>query len=669
MKKTLLYMLSLVAIAGCIADDRNNKMVDDTFALTARETLIQASVHTGGYSVGIAKNGKGQTAAAVTVSASAADCAQALAAYNEANGTDFEAVPESLFSLSDTQVSFEVADVVKDLTVTWDAAQLADKIGNSTGYVIPLMIRSSELDVNTDKSFVLIQVLRSALSVTQTALERSVGRKNVEPDPSGRQPALQETITLDLESTNAIKNVGMEFPVVIDNSLVEEYNKTAETPAQAAPQGLVKLLTEQVAIPESGKSATFKIELDKSVLLGPDGKLQEFPNYVVPVRVDKDRVRASRKGEEFSLQGIAYGNLVTYISVRYQKSTGSVVISREWGKYSTAEASWNQYFGGTAGSDRNVAMDDDFIYVAEFNSSKNLWAIDLKNPNSVRKVPVGTVGSEGFADIYLTCPRVLRNEDPAINGGRDVLVVSNLSTGQKLKMYFYVNGTAEDPSVVNFNIWADRRLGDTWSFWGTLQKGMFYMKDFDDATALMTFKQEGRTSGNNSLQGRFVMPAAGTGAAAWWPFPEDKNAGLYGVRNKINTFSVRFQSDSWTAIGGNETTSTQLSGYYENCAFQYIEYAGKRFVAYTRQVDGNDGRLFVLEGKPTDSWDDIIAARNVVYHAAIQNAFEGEGDVEVSPRSSTHNGMDLCAREIGGDLYIAVIKQNVGLSLFKMTLN
>jgi len=669
MKRTILYILSLLALAGCFPDDRNNFMVEDSFSLTARQTLLQASVHTGACTVGLAKNGKGRSAASVTVSASEADCAEALARYNEANGTSFQALPESAFSLSGSTIAFDAEEVVKDLVVSWDPAALAERIGDSPDYVIPLKIKDSALDINETHNFVLIQVLRSTLSVTQTGLSRSISSKQVEPDPSGRQPVLQETVTLDLESSSAIRDIGMRFPVLIDNALVEEYNKTAEAPAQVAPEGLVKLLTQEVAIPESGKSATFKLEIDKSQLLGPDGKLKEFPDYVIPIRVDKDGIQASRKGEACSLPGLAYGNLVTYISIRYQKSTGEIVISREWGRYSSADAAWNASFGGTAGAERNVAMDDESIYIAEFNASKNLWAIDLKDPSRVRKVPVGTVLSEGLADIYLTCPRVLRNEDPAINGGRDVLVVSNLSTGQKLKMYFYVNGTTEDPSVVNFNIWADRRLGDTWTFWGTLQKGMFYMKDFDDGTALMTFKQEGRFTGNNSLQGRFVMPAVGTGAATWWPYPEDKNAGLYGVRNKVNSFIAAFQADSWSAIGGNETTSSQLDGYYENCEFQYIEYAGKRFVAYTRQVSGDDGRLFVLEGKATDRWEDIVRTRNVIYHAAIQNAFEGEGEVEPSPRSSGHNGMDLTAREIGGEVYIAVVKQNVGLSLFKMSVN
>ena len=669
MKKITIFLFGVLALAGCMKDDRNNFMVDDSFGLTARQQLIQASVHTGSCAVGVAKNGKGQTAASVRIAASGAAAADSLSAYNKRNGTSFVAVPESGYTLSETTLSYAAEEVVKEVTVSWDPDRLAAQIGDRSDYVIPVVISSDELSVNGDKQALFIQILRSSLSVTQTVLSRAVSRKNVEADDQGRVPTRKETLTLDLENTNAIKNIGMSFPVVIDNTLIAQYNETVENPAQAAPSGLVTVLTEEVAIPEGGKSASFKVEIDKSVLLDAEGKLQEFPDYVVPVKVDKNGLKATCKGDSYNLEGLGFGNMVVYIGIRYLKSTGGVEITREWGRYSTAEASWNEYFGGTPGSVRNVAMDDDYVYVAEFNATKNLWAINLHNPENVKKVAVGTVESDGLADIYLTCPRVLPNEDPSLNEGRDILVVSNLANNQVLKMYFYTEGIDKDPSPVNFNIWASRRLGDTWSFWGTLQKGMFYMKDFDDVNALMTFMQEGRFAGTNSLQGRFVMPETGTGAAAYWPFPENKNAGMYGIRNRINSYSVTFLSDSWEAIGGNETTSTQLSGYFENCAFQYIEFNGKRYVAYTRQVEGNDGRLFVLEGAATDSWESIITARNVIYHAAIQNSFEGEGDVEPSPRSSTHNGMDLTAREIGGDVYIAVVKQNVGLSLFKMVAN
>ena len=667
MKKTLLSIMFMAALCSCMKDDRNNDMVNDSFGITAREQVITASVHTGSCQVGVAKNGKGLSAATVNI----ASDASLVQAYNSAGNTAYEAVPQSAYTISDTSMEYGKEDVVKTVTLSWDPVQLAGIIGDREDMVIPLSISSSDptVKVNPDKSLVIVRVLRSALSVTQTSLSRSVSRRNVEPDDKGRVPSLTETMTMDLECSNAIKDMGMEFPVIIDNSLIQEYNATAETPAVKAPDGLVRLLADKVTIPEGGKSASFKAEFDKSVLLDGAGKLQEFPDYLIPIKVDNGGMKASYRGADFDLKGLDFGNMVTYVLVHYVKATGGVVITREWGRYSTADESWNAYFGGTAGSDRNVAMDDDYIYVAEFNSTKNLWAIDLRNPANVRKVPVGTVQSTGFADIYLSCPRVLPNEDPNLNGGKDILVVSNLATEQKLMMYFYSNGTSEDPSPVTFNIWMDRRLGDTWTFWGTVQKGMFYMKDFDNATALLTFKQEGRVAGTNSLQGRFEMPNVGTGAAAYWPFPDNKNAGMYGVRNHVNSYSVQFLSDSWSAIGGNETTSAQMDGYFENCEFQYIEFAGKRYVAYTRQVDGNDGRLFVLEGAATDTWESIITKRNVIYHAAIQNAFEGEGEVEVSPKSSTHNGMDLCAREIGGDVYIAVVKQNVGLSLFKMTVN
>ena len=664
MKKTFFYILSLLVLAGCIRDDRNYQMVDDTFSFTARQTLLQASVHTGSCPVGIAKNGKGQTAAAVTLTTSGAACTEALAKYNEENGTAFVALPESAYSLSDTRIAYEVEDVVKDLTVSWDPAALAAQIGDSPDYVIPVLVQSSDLSVNAEKSFVLIQVLRSSLAVTQTGLERTVTSKNVEPDPQGHQPVLQETVTLDLESNNAIKNVGMEFPVLIDNALIPVYNETAEKPAQAAPEGLIKILTPVVSIPESGKSATFKVEIDKSVLLGPDGKLQEFPDYVAPVRVDKDGVRASRKGEAFDLRGLDYGNLVTYIGIHYKKSTGSVVITREWGKFSTTDASWNAYFGGTAGSDRNVALDDDWIFVAETNKTKNLWAISLTNPSQVRKLPVGTVKDEGI--FYLSCPRMLKNGDASINGGKDVLAVSSMAEGDPT-LYLYDKGTNEDPSVLNMTTWASRRLGDTFTAWGSLQEGTLFFKDFNSAQGTVTFLLSGKTSGTLFLRGRVVAPPA-TGAGAYFPFPENVNAGPCTTRGGKDSWICHASKDLYSLEGAdNNPTLIPLSGYYADAAFRFIEFNGKRYIAYSRQVSGADGRLIVIEGKANESWETILENRAVIYQAAIQENAEMQEDYNESPRSSGNSGMDLDARQVGGDVYIAVVKQNVGLSLFKMS--
>ena len=114
---------------------------------------------------------------------------------------------------------------------------------------------------------------------------------------------------------------------------------------------------------------------------------------------------------------------------------------------------------------------------------------------------------------------------------------------------------------------------------------------------------------------------------------------------------------------------TPLSGYYADAAFRFIEFNGKRYVAYSRQVSSTDGRLIVLEGKATDSWEAILEQRNVIYQAAIQENAELQDEYNESPMASGNSGMDLDARQVGGDVYIAVVKQNVGLSVFKMAVD
>ena len=78
-------------------DDRLNFMVDDSFGLTAREAIVEASIHTGSFSVGIAKNGIGSSAASVEIISGADDDKAALDAYNKANGTFFKALPAYLY--------------------------------------------------------------------------------------------------------------------------------------------------------------------------------------------------------------------------------------------------------------------------------------------------------------------------------------------------------------------------------------------------------------------------------------------------------------------------------------------------------------------------------------------------------------------------------------------
>ena len=663
MKKILLFVCALAVAAGCITDDRENFMVPDSFGLTASDVLVNTSSHAGAFTFGVAKYGKGKTPATASVSIESGDAAAALDRYNASNGTQYKALPSSLFKLDNSSVSFKAEEAIKDVTISWDPVKVIEQVSSDTEYVLPVIVNSDDLKVNPDKQLLLLRFLRSTVGISQQNVGRQVNRKQVTPDAEGNSPQLKETVILDLKMDNLIKGVGLTFPVKIDNSLIAKANEGAEVPYVAAPDGLVNILTPVVSIPEGGESATFKVEIDKSVLLS-GGDLVAFPNYLIPVTIDTGALTATRKGEPFDLKGLAFGNRVVYFSVTYLESGLSV--TREWGLYSDASSSWSGYIDGfTAGADRNVTLDDDYIYIAETNTTKHLWAISRKDPRDFKLLPVGTVADAGI--FYLCCPRIIKNTDPAINDGKDVLAVCNMIEGDP-KLYIYDAGIDSDPSVLQMTTWAGRRLGDSFTVWGTMQGGTLFFKDFNSTQGTVTFWLRGKTTGTLYLNGRIMAPQA-TGAGAYFPFPDNINRGVSTIRGGTTAWLTATDKDLYTLEGAdNNPELIPLSGYYSDTAFRFIEFGGKRYVAYTRQVSSTDGRLFILEGTQEQDWKDIILERNVVYQGAIQNDTENEKlSDEPSPMSSGNSGMDLDIRLAGDDAYIAVLKQNVGLSLFKLS--
>ena len=653
MKKTFILFAAALLACGCFPDERDNFMVDDSFGITSLENVVEASVHTGSYVMGIAKSGKGRTAASVRINSSQEDQEALLTSYNESHGTEFRAVMSSLVEMDATVFSFDAEDAARQVTISWDPETMATFMGDSDSYVIPVLIESDDpvVKVKDGRRFLLVHLNRSGISVKQKAVSRTIEKKNVEPDKAGNLPQLKETVSLDVEIDNPIAGVGITYPLEISST--------------DAPAGLVRLVKESVTIPEGGKSATVQVELDYSVLL-QDGVLNQFPDYEVSVRIVPDGMTATRGGKEFDLRGLSYGNTATLFRFTWKETKKGFSVTREWGRYSTESESWSDYITGfTAGSDRNVTLDGDFIYVAETNKSKNLWAISMKDPGNYRKLPVGTVKDEGI--FYLSCPRVIPNGDAAINGGKDLLAVSNMAEGDPT-LYVYINGTNSDPVPFTMTTWASRRLGDTYSWWGTWQDGVVFFKDYNSVQGTVTFWMSGKTSGSMFLMGRLAAPAE-TGAAAYFPFPDDVNNGVISVRGGEHSWLVTASKNLKTLEGAdNNATLVELDPAWSNSSFRYFTLAGKRYVAVARQDSSAGGRLIILEGEEGTGWGQVITAGKKVYEAAIQNDTENEGlDTSASARFSGNSGMDLDVYRSGEDVYIAVIKQNVGLSLFRVS--
>lgn len=675
MKKILSIFAVTLLLAGCFKDDRNNFMVSDGFGISATGVLQEASVHTGKYKLGINKSGKGQSSGTVSISLGV----EALAEYNEANGTDYKPVTPSLVSFDRQTISYDVKDAAKILTLSWDPEIMAQFISLDTKYVIPIHIESKDLKVNEGHDLVLLHLNRSGISVPQASVSRVL---------EGNVPIavedLQEDLILDVTMSPAVKNLGVSFPVCIDNSLIESYNQSHETSFVEAPEGLVVLTDQKAVIKEGAMGGSFRVKLDKSVLC-QGGIPVEFPDYLIPVRLQRENLEATMEGEEFTLKGVSYGNLVTYISFSYYAPPAGLSIMRKWGKYSLENASWNSYFGGVADADRNFTMDDTYIYVPETSrTDANIWRIDIQHPENVSKA-AAPANPTGYHKV--TAVRIMDPGTTSMNGGKPMLIASNMvmeDGGPLLKLYIYDKGTDSAPGEWVMNETSlGRRLGDLFTTHGTFKDGGFFFKDWNKTygngtilvwrTAFESIPSYGQDPRNPTWN---TIKEEG-GRAAFYPYPGQATPqkGIY--TSPESAYYVAEDGNNvytWNASKFNASAASQY--YFGAGDFNFFEFEGKRYIAYVKNVSPRDGRLYVLEGELSDDWQDMLdAKRNVIFQAAIQadvqfsdGEYHQELEVE-SPRSSGNSGIGCAVCAIGDEVYIMAGKQNVGLSLFKMSMN
>lgn len=681
MKTRLLILASVILfLSGCMKDDRLNFMVDDSFGLTAREAVVEASIHTGSCSVGIAKNGIGSSAAAVEISSGQAADIAALDEYNKANGTAFKALPAYLYELSDNKIEYSEKEVVKEVSISWDANLVAQMMETGENYVIPLSISSGKLSVNKEHNFLMVHLNRSTLSVEQARQVRSIEGKAVEADASGKVPELKETITLDLSMDHPIKNVGMTLPVLIDGSLVAAFNEKEEDEWVAAPEGLVTIVNESVTIPEGTTSATFQVILDKGKLPFKDGKLQVFPNYVVPVAVNAQSLQATMSGKEFDLKGLGLGNMATYICVSYAMNGISVVV-REWGRYSQTSA-WYSDLDGFAGSaDRTIAMDDNYVYIAHSSATAGIYALNRSNGSFAKKLDVSPTEG-GVCTHPVSCVRMIKNET-----GPDILLFSSLKVenNEHVYLYAYVNGTDAAPvRIMDFlhdnkggaDDW--RRYGDRFTVEGTWQSGKLWFLTWHDGAygKMLGFHIENGVVVNPEDPEDYYIPNDKAGIKDVIRYPGwDKF--LVTRNGRGNIYSVGAPgANGWIGLNDDKELSALSLAY----GFNFFDFHGENYIAFM-QLDGENavrGKLVIMDDKsespaqfpdqldwfvenktPADGEDLAEGLR----YFPIQDAEDFEAKSTIT---AGHSVGDCTVRYIDGSTYVAVLMQGCGLSLFQL---
>ena len=683
---SILFTAAAVLTAvSCIKDDRLNNMVPDSLTMTATSHLISASVHTGGCEVGISKSGVGLSAATVTISTEGA--AEALSAYNTANDTLFVAVPESYYTIEDNTLRFEASDAIKTAKISWDIERMVDYMGDDTDKVIALTIRSGDLEVNGENNFVLINLNRSTFALKQTTRAFSYDDAFFNPeDPAAAKPEPVEDISLDLESSAAIKGVAISVPVKAEESLVSVYNSAhpeLETPYTAAPDGMFTILTENVEIPEGGTGAQLKVRFDRSLLLNSSGHLTEFAPLMYPVKLDFAAAKASKGGESFELKGAKFGNDVAYIIVRYA-ANGISDISVEWGKYSSGGAWYNYLTGFADGCDRSIAMDNKYIYVAHHSGgSPAVYALDITNGDFVKTLDTGSAASNGCTHP-VSCVRSINRAS-----GDPVILFSSLKGDgdQHLYVYAYRNGTDAAPVLLldylhdnagGADDW--RRYGDRFTVEGTWEDGTLWFNSWSSGGANKTigFKLSNGTVTNPTDPVDYCVNEPTTGIREFVIYPGKTDyLMLSRVYNEETPGSLHTNIYTAGEANGNGWTvmdPLKADGYPDldyAFGFNFFKVHGKEYVCYAQSPGPNAmrGKLIVAESpgsleKLSEHIDKCYTDDNLLYY---ESPLQSEDDFDVySALSAASSVTDCTVRSISGTTFIATLLQGGGLKLFRV---
>ena len=336
-----------------------------------------------------------------------------------------------------------------------------------------------------------------------------------------------------------------------------------------------------------------------------------------------------------------------------------------------AEKAWNIAAVFGSGADRNMTMDSEYVYVAQAAGGNGaIKAISIADPAVRKDVKVQTYTPAGLDNgtHAISCVRMLPNDDPSVNGGKDVLVASNLTTGdgtEKLIVYVWSNGIDADPNYFVIDSGA-RRLGDKFTVRGTYQSGELYFFDYGDGTSV-------------------VRVAMAEGVAGLWGTPELSYAtGRYSIpvnaANNIGECTIHpaasFDADGnpAAALLTTNTTSgffTQKEGLAYNASawgadpdlaqtfgYNFFEHNGKDYVAYVKIAtpDRNSATLNIIE--------DVNGA------ADFQGTLEAKTGLVTLPVEGTGNaghGVGDCATAVvDGVRYIAVQGQNMGVTLYRL---
>ena len=665
-KNILLSVMTITAVASC-TDDRNNFLPDDSFGFNnkAGENVVTLPIYGGSYDVNIIKSGKGLNEGVVNVTTSNHD----LVTFNKQNGVEYIPLPsdQDLYAFSSESVAFGYEDVTKPLTITWNIAKVAEHMATEPAnqYCIPVSLRSEGLEVNEGRHLFILNLVTSTITAEQTLISRTY---EWESEP------VSETANITVRIDRPIPSGDLTVEFAVEQDLVDAYNQENGTNYTLAPEGLVTLGADPVikaneaysllpvVINTDALAEETEVEVDGATVTKRLVK-RDWDGYVVPIKLSG-----------MSIDGVHVNNAITYVVVKGVAPIPPSLFSRMWGIYATSSTTpWQATFG--LSDVRNITMDDEYVYVPQSAGGDALLkAVSISDPAQVKDVNV--TGIAGGTHT-LSCVRMIPNTDPAVNGGKDILSACCLSVGDGSHLHFYVwlNGIDNAPTLSMVED-SGRRLGDKYIVLGSWNDGEVYCKDFNTGNIVRYAMVDGRigewpgADGLAFARGRFdynasVLDAAGCIGSAY-VYPGTPKAGSETPAGFLvsSTASAHYLGNtSGTVFASTADLGMPMTHGY---SFFADKKTGLKYIAYvgleSSQAQGAVKVISDLAGTP-DGFLGALQSHNVVFEAPVQDAMDA---TVVSPCPATHSTGDCVVREINGETYMAVMIQNVGISVFKL---
>lgn len=363
-------------------------------------------------------------------------------------------------------------------------------------------------------------------------------------------------------------------------------------------------------------------------------------------------------------------------SIKIVQLCSGVYVAKLWSLVAPdASTAWTtKYLNAASGSDRNVAMDGENIYFAEFAAgSRNVYAIDIAKTTSeaasFKKLPNGTITEDGANNIHVSCARVIKknNGDPVLVVGR--LGETNDTNGHKL--YIYDNGIDQDPTVTQFSTWNAARFGDTFTFYGTYENCILFTAPMNpNGIKTIPFSQglSKRTGAwlMGSLATGNLNPSIASGFASYYPLPDNPQKGVIVNRSFGRWWTVSTADNPWTTEGALTINAARLDARWDGVnigagtsGYNFVTFKGKRYVIYACREEGfKKGYLVVKQGETTDDWISIVNKTATIAEIELY----GNG-------MATGNGAgcDVAVWQKENYVLIAMDMQQVGLACFRLT--